>query len=394
MGILFATNGRAGGGGTQGPAGLEWKGPWSNSTAYAVDDAVSFAGTSYVCIQAHTNQSPPNGTYWQVLASKGDAGPDAIIWRGPWSNATTYAVNDAVSLGGSSYICKQAHTNQTPPNATYWDLLAVRGDTGPAGDIRWRGAWNGATSYLVDDAVERNGSAYVAIADNTNSAPPSVNWDLLAAKGATGNTGLQGNDGDQGDQGPPGLVWRGAWNSGTSYAVSDAVSLNGNSYYCKQAHSNQSPPNATYWDLLAAKGDPGPDSILLQMTNASGGTLVFGTPVYAKGDGSGCDKAWGNAYATALVIGLVTDASVPNGGTVTVQTYGLLTGTTTQWDAVLGETGIVAGLEPGKEYFVSRSTAGKLTETSPAVLGDAIAVVGAAFTQTAFFIRAQRPVIL
>lgn len=37
-----------------------------------------------------------------------------------WSNATAYTVGDLASRLGISYYCKVAHTNQQPPNATYW----------------------------------------------------------------------------------------------------------------------------------------------------------------------------------------------------------------------------------------------------------------------------------
>ncbi len=53
-----------------------------------------------------------------------------LIWLGAWDNGTTYAVNDAISNGGSSYICILAHTGQEPPSALYWDLLASQGSAG------------------------------------------------------------------------------------------------------------------------------------------------------------------------------------------------------------------------------------------------------------------------
>ena len=53
--------------------------------------------------------------------------------RGVWNSSDTYLVNDVVSKGNSSYICKATNTNQTPPNATYWDLL-VSGDLANATD--------------------------------------------------------------------------------------------------------------------------------------------------------------------------------------------------------------------------------------------------------------------
>lgn len=50
----------------------------------------------------------------------------------------------------------------------------------------WRGTWSSATAYAVSDAVYYNGSSYIAVAANTNSTPPSANWNVLAAQGASG----------------------------------------------------------------------------------------------------------------------------------------------------------------------------------------------------------------
>jgi prepilin-type N-terminal cleavage/methylation domain-containing protein len=37
---------------------------WSSSTAYAVGDVTVSSSTYYRCTEAHTNQAPPNATYW------------------------------------------------------------------------------------------------------------------------------------------------------------------------------------------------------------------------------------------------------------------------------------------------------------------------------------------
>jgi hypothetical protein len=54
----------------------------------------------------------------------GPTGPPGMVWKGAWNSAISYAVNDAVSSSGSSYICILANTNLAPPNAIYWDILA------------------------------------------------------------------------------------------------------------------------------------------------------------------------------------------------------------------------------------------------------------------------------
>ena len=51
---------------------FNWKGPWSGSTTYSVDDVVSHSGNSYIAIQAGSNQNPSSATaYWQQMAQKG-----------------------------------------------------------------------------------------------------------------------------------------------------------------------------------------------------------------------------------------------------------------------------------------------------------------------------------
>ena len=48
-----------------------WQGAYNSSTAYAIDDIVSYNGSSYVCILASTGNLPTNTTYWNVMAQGG-----------------------------------------------------------------------------------------------------------------------------------------------------------------------------------------------------------------------------------------------------------------------------------------------------------------------------------
>lgn len=68
----------------------------------------------------------PTGT--GPAGAAGPAGPIGITWRGVYSNATAYAVNDAVSFtDGASYICIAPTTGNAPPNASFWNLIASGG---------------------------------------------------------------------------------------------------------------------------------------------------------------------------------------------------------------------------------------------------------------------------
>lgn len=69
--------------------------------------------------------------------------------------------------------------------------------------LRWRGPWTPTTRYEPGDAVESEGSSYVAIRSNVDERPPSPSWQLLARRGEKGFAGI-GADGQPGAAGPPG----------------------------------------------------------------------------------------------------------------------------------------------------------------------------------------------
>ena len=99
---------------------------------------------------------------------------DSFIWQGTYAGATTYAVNDNVSYNGSSYICILASTGNIPTNVTYWNLLAEKGLDGVgSGDMVLANAqtntgaktFNATTLLLRNVAGTFNGSF-----TNTNTA--------------------------------------------------------------------------------------------------------------------------------------------------------------------------------------------------------------------------------
>jgi hypothetical protein len=67
--------------GAVGPAGLEWRGTWSAAGVYVLDDAVSYGGSSWFCIDpvgpsATTPDLDP--TNWALLAAQGAQGIQGI----------------------------------------------------------------------------------------------------------------------------------------------------------------------------------------------------------------------------------------------------------------------------------------------------------------------------
>lgn len=78
---------------------------WSSTEAYAVGDVVYLPSTGhcYTCIQAHTNHTPPNGTYWTVtaildgLAEAVKAGAHAAMMRDEGQAPIAQLMDDAMA---------------------------------------------------------------------------------------------------------------------------------------------------------------------------------------------------------------------------------------------------------------------------------------------------------
>jgi hypothetical protein len=99
---------------------LDWKGDWSDAVTYAVDDWVEHNGAAYKCILASTNDEPPNATYWDLISDN----THELDYIGDWDSGTTYNAEDWVTHDGALYRCKATTTNDEPPDASYWVLVS------------------------------------------------------------------------------------------------------------------------------------------------------------------------------------------------------------------------------------------------------------------------------
>ena len=122
-------------------------------------------------------------------------------------------------------------------------------------------------------------------------------------------------------------------------------------------------------------------------TNANAGSIVIGAPVYQKTTAGQVDLARANASGTFFVIGLVADTSIASSATGKIQTDGVLTATTAQWDAVVvsGSGGLVAGTK----YYLDSATAGKLLAGTVPGSGNYLFFVGTALSTTDLEITLQ-----
>src|SRR5437762_4791977 len=85
------------------------------------DGSVSVADIFYLVNFLFTSGPPP-----VTLAAGG------FTWQGAWSNGTTYAVNDVVSFNGSSYVSVTASNLAHQPDISpaNWNLVAQAGAAG------------------------------------------------------------------------------------------------------------------------------------------------------------------------------------------------------------------------------------------------------------------------
>ena len=260
--------------GPTGPAVANYVGAYKSTANYAVADAVSYGGSTYVSMVAgnHGNTPDASPNFWMVLVASGQAGVQGpagpagspggggpagpvgaagvqgppVTFIGGWLTGQTYAIGDAVNYGGGSFIALTANTGRQPDiSPIYWGVLAASGAAGPVGPVGATG-FQGPTGYPGP----------------TGAAGPQG---AMGSSGATGPQGAMGASGAQGPAGPQGIAglggvnYRGAYSSAVNYALNDGVTFHGSSYVStvggNAGHTPDVSPN--FWGLLAAAGAAG-----------------------------------------------------------------------------------------------------------------------------------------
>lgn len=101
---------------------FQWKGLWTTSTAYEVDDVVHFDGSTYVvktAVPATNTINPGLNSSFELMAR-------GLKYRGAYSSTATYLHNEVVTYNGASWISTQSVsiTNQTPTSGSaFWEVL-------------------------------------------------------------------------------------------------------------------------------------------------------------------------------------------------------------------------------------------------------------------------------
>jgi len=208
-------------------AGIEFVGAWDTSVTYKVDQIVTFNGSTYIAIVAHTGTQPTatGQTSWGIIV-------EGFKFEGAWDVSTAYQTNDIATFSGSTYIALVDHTGVQPiigGNAS-WAVFA--------GGFQFEGVWDTSTSYHLNDIVTFNGSTYISLTVHSGTQPTATgqtDWGVFAG----------------------GFNFEGAWNTSTAYQTNDVVTLNGSAFIAISDHTGTQPEAAgnAGWVLYASGGD-------------------------------------------------------------------------------------------------------------------------------------------
>tara|TARA_R110000868_G_scaffold411109_2_gene701837 strand:- start:202 stop:2112 length:1911 start_codon:yes stop_codon:yes gene_type:complete len=193
-----------------------------------------------------------------IQGTTGAVGPAGLNWQGAWSALGTYVIDDAIGFAGASWFCiaNVGPTATTPSSdPAHWALLASQGAVGPQGSQGIQGN-QGIAGPIGLTGLQ--GAAGVAGANGIQGPLGPI-----GQTGATGPQGIQGAQGPIGPIGPAGLVWQGTWDSLNIYAVDDAVSFGGATYFCYNPlgvgpSATDPAVDVANWALLASQGATGP----------------------------------------------------------------------------------------------------------------------------------------
>ena len=124
---------------------------------------------------------------YRLGGGKGTTGADGdLMNQGTWANNVTYFENDIVRNRGATYIATSSSFNSEPiitPGS--WNILSNIG----AIPIDWQNSWI-SQDYTGNQAVFFEGSSYINILDTTSSQDPTnaTYWNIMTLKGASGTT--------------------------------------------------------------------------------------------------------------------------------------------------------------------------------------------------------------
>ena len=215
-----------------------WKGEWSNGTSYQKDDVVSYSGSSYVCVRAHTSSLFESDQTYIDDPQNTDPTPawvkmtEGYAWRNTWQPSTLYNPGEIVLYGGYLYLCIASHTSASDfnTNIASWEVYID--------SINWTGEWDVSTTYGIGDLVRYSGIVYQCVEEHTSNSSSSI--------------GLEA-DQEKWELYYESETYIDDWSTGVRYYVNDLVTYNGTLWVCVEGHTSGSDSDINfdtrYWNI-------------------------------------------------------------------------------------------------------------------------------------------------
>ena len=105
---------------------FKWKGTYSGATAYTVDDVVEYNGSSYICILASTGNLPTDTAYFEQMSSAGTNGTDGTDLTTTLTTQGDIVYRNASGLArlGAGTSGQVLQTNGTGANPSWVDAAS------------------------------------------------------------------------------------------------------------------------------------------------------------------------------------------------------------------------------------------------------------------------------
>lgn len=237
-------------------------GIWEPTTAYRINDEVTYNGAYWLCLLANFDTEPSlTEDIWQFVGPTNSLYITGIqVFQGPYDPGTQYEIGNECTYLGDYWLCTSLPPIGTAPGldtSAYWQLVG-------SGSV-FEGAWDstGATDYIVGQQVIYTGNLFLCITNNNSTTIPpddTTDWSPLGG----------------------GLKWIGAW-SATSFSIGSMVSYGQSVYLATSPAISSDVPavSSTVWTLIGSQSEfMGAWSFSPPIPYLEGQEVSYGNSVY------------------------------------------------------------------------------------------------------------------
>jgi len=298
------------------------RGAWAPNVAYAVNDTVTYGGSTYKCLQAHTSQTgwePPNTpSLWQLTTGGGSGGPSGYTFCANENGTCSFSGTASVAYGANGAFNYRTATNSIAcNNATFGDPISGTAKAcyyqpttsswtncaGENGTCSFSGTqqvrYGSGSFYSTRTATGSIGCNNATFGDPNFGVAKSCDYRSTVGSGGFSTAGWTQCAGENGTCSASGQVvyggngWFSQRNSSGSIACNnstfgDPIPGTVKACYTQASTGGGGKIFAPYIDV-----SPGSGSAIMQLANNGSGNKHYTLAFIL---GSGCNASWFGAY--------------------------------------------------------------------------------------------------